>query len=57
MSRVGDEGEMAHIRDYPVERRSLVAKAMLAGGKLAEVLSRLRNSFIIKFKGNSPSGL
>ena len=49
--------EIAHIRDYPVERRSLVAKAMLAGGKLAEVLSSLWNSFIIKFEGDSPGGL
>lgn len=45
---------MAHIWDYPVEYGSLVAKAMLTGGKLAEVLSGLGDSFVIKFEDNPP---
>jgi hypothetical protein len=45
---------MTHIRDHPVERRSLVAKAMLAGSKLAEVLGSFWNSFVVKFKDNPP---
>ena len=46
---------MTHIWDYPVERRSLVAKAMLAGSKLTEILGSFWNSFVVKFEDN-PSG-
>lgn len=46
---------MTHVRDYPVERRSLVAKAVLAGGKLTEILGSFWDSFVIKLKDN-PSG-
>lgn len=49
------ENTMTDLWDYPVERRSLVTKAMLTGSELAEVLGSLRNSFIIKFE-NNPSG-
>jgi len=49
------EGIMTYPRDYPVECRSLVTKAMLTGGKLAEVLCSLWNSFVIKLE-NNPSG-
>ena len=44
-----------YLRDYPMECRSLVTKAMLTGSKLAEVLGSLRNGFVIKFE-NDPSG-
>ena len=49
------EGIVTHIRDYPVERGSLVTKAVLAGGKLAKVLGSLWNSFVIELE-NNPSG-
>lgn len=55
MGRVVLEGTMTHIRYYPMERRSLVPKAMLAGGKFAEVLGSLRDSFVIKFENNPSS--
>lgn len=48
------KGEITYIRDYPVERGSLVAKAVLTGRKLAEVLSSLGDSFVIKFEDNPP---
>ena len=47
-------GVITHVRNYPVERRSLVAKAMLTGGKLSEVLSSFWDSFIIQFENNPP---
>jgi len=47
-------GVMTHVRDHPVERRSLVAKAMLTGGKLAEVLGSFGDSFVIQFEDNPP---
>ena len=50
--RVVAKGIMAYPWDYPVECRSLVTKAMLTGGKLAEVLCSLWNGFIIKFENN-----
>jgi len=46
---------MTHLWDYPVERRSLVTKSVLTGGKLAKVLGCLWNSFVIEFE-NNPSG-
>ena len=46
---------VTHLWDYPVECGPLVTKAMLARGKLAEVLGSLRNSFVIKFE-DDPSG-
>lgn len=48
---------VTHIRDYPMERGSLVAEAVLAGGKLAEVLSSLRDGFVVKFEHNPPGRL
>ena len=50
-------GVTTHIRDYPVECGTLVAKAMLTGGKLAEVLSSLGNSLVVEFEDNPPSRL
>ena len=47
-------GVMAHIWDYPVEYGSLVAKAMLTRGKLAEVLGSLGDSFVIQFEDDPP---
>jgi len=44
-------------RDYPMERGSLVAKAMLTSGKLAEVSSSLRDGVVIKFEDNPPGRL
>ena len=38
-----------------MELRSLVAKAMLTGGKLAEVLGGLGDSFVIQFEDDPPS--
>lgn len=49
------KGIITHLRDYPVECRSLVTKAVLTDGKLAEVLGSLRNSLVIEFE-NNPSG-
>ena len=49
------ESILTNVWDYPVERRSLVTKAVLAGGKFTEVLGSLRNGLIIKFE-NNPSG-
>jgi hypothetical protein len=45
---------MTHIRDYPVERRSPLTKATLAGSKLAEVLGSFWNIFVVKFEDNPP---
>lgn len=50
-------GGMTHLRDYPVKCRSLVTKAVLARGKLAEVLGSLRNSFVIEFEDDPSSRL
>jgi len=52
---MGPKGIMTHIWNHPVEYRSLVAKPMLTGCKLAKVLGSLWDSFIIKFE-NNPSG-
>jgi len=43
------------ILNYPVERRALVAKTVLTGGKLAKVLGSLGNGFVIKFE-DDPTG-
>ena len=48
------KGVMTHVRNYPVESRSLVAKAMLTRGKLAEVLGSLGDSFVIQFEDDPP---
>ena len=48
---------MTHLRDYPVEYRSLVTKAMLAGGKLAKVLGSFWDGLVIEFKDNPSSRL
>jgi len=50
-------GAITHIRNYPVERGPLVAKAMLTGGKLAEVLGSLWDSIVIKFEDDPPDRL
>ena len=47
-------GVVTYVRNYPVERRSLVAKAMLTGGKLTKVLGSLGNSFVIQFEDYPP---
>lgn len=48
---------MTHLRDHSVERRALVAEAMLTGGKLAKVLSSFWDGFVIEFKDNPSSRL
>lgn len=46
---------MAHVRNYPVKCRSLVAKAVLAHGEFAKILGCFWNSLVEKFEDN-PSG-
>ena len=48
------EDVVTHIRDYSVERRSLVTETVLAGGKLAEVLGRFGDGFVIKLEDDPP---
>ena len=48
---------VAYIRDYPVERRALVANPMLTSGKLAKIQSSFWDGFVIKFKGNPSNRL
>jgi len=45
---------MTHVWNYSVERRSLVAKAMLTGGELAEVFGSFGDSFVIQFEDDPP---
>ena len=51
------KGIMMHLWNYPVKRRSLVAKAMLTGCKFAEVLGSLGDSFVIKLEDDPPGRL
>ena len=48
---------MTHIRDHPVECRSLIAKAMLTRGKLTEILSSFWDCFVIELENNPSSWL
>lgn len=38
---------LTHVRDNPMEGRSLVTKAMLAGGELAKILGCFWDGFVI----------
>ena len=45
------------VLDHTVEGRALIAKALLAGGEGAEVLSRLGNGLAIETNDNAADGL